>query len=179
MLCGAELGAESEISGGDGVTREGGANRLDELLSSMEIVTAGGDAATAGTAEAELDGIVGDGGGGGAAAAPPPPDRWMDLPPETADIPGLISDSPDKYHVVITVARGMYTQWQARVGYYWYKKMKRLYPRSAMGGFTRLMHTGEPDEYMDEIPSVVVDALPQNYSRIAKVRHGGEGGERG
>jgi hypothetical protein len=29
-----------------------------------------------------------------------------------------------------------------------------------MGGFTRLLHSGKPDDLMDEIPTVVVDPLP-------------------
>ena len=29
-----------------------------------------------------------------------------------------------------------------------------------MGGFTRILHSGKPDELMAEIPTVVVDPLP-------------------
>jgi len=29
-----------------------------------------------------------------------------------------------------------------------------------MGGFTRLLHSGHPDELMDEIPSFVANPLP-------------------
>lgn len=36
-----------------------------------------------------------------------------------------------------------------------------------MGGFTRLLHSGEPDAFMDEIPTVVVDPLPRDLERIA------------
>ena len=31
-------------------------------------------------------------------------------------------------------------EWQVRVCYYWYKKMKLQYPDSALGGFTRILH---------------------------------------
>jgi len=53
--------------------------------------------------------------------------------------------------------------------YYWYKKMKKKYPGSAMGGFTRLLHSGVPDDFMDEIPSVVVDPLPDKWQQVANV----------
>lgn len=31
-----------------------------------------------------------------------------------------------------------------------------------MGGFTRLLHSGKADDLMDEIPTMVVDPLPQD-----------------
>jgi hypothetical protein len=46
---------------------------------------------------------------------------------------------------------------QARIHYYWYKKQRALchmQPVCDMGGFTRLLHTGEADDLMDEIPTV-------------------------
>lgn len=51
--------------------------------------------------------------------------------------------------------------------YYWYKKIKAAHPNSAMGGFTRLLHSGYPDDWMDEIPTVVVDPLPPDLQTIA------------
>lgn len=39
-----------------------------------------------------------------------------------------------------------------------------------MGGFTRLLHSGEEDEWMDEIPTVVVDPLPEEIIEKANVR---------
>jgi hypothetical protein len=59
--------------------------------------------------------------------------------------------------------------WQARVHYYWFKKVKeecKKGPRCEMGGFTRLLHSGKADDLMDEIPSYVVDPLPHD-----KVEH--------
>jgi len=50
--------------------------------------------------------------------------------------------------------------------YYWYKKIKAQNPDSAMGGFTRLLHSGIKDEYMDEIPTIVVDPLPPEMDEI-------------
>ncbi|BDA42463.1 H7M6 Hydroxyproline O-arabinosyltransferase PLENTY [Coccomyxa sp. Obi] len=66
----------------------------------------------------------------------------------------------DKYHVVASVDGGLYTEWQVRICYYHYKKMLRDFPDSAMGGFTRLLHSGEEDTLMEEIPTAVVDKLP-------------------
>ena len=34
----------------------------------------------------------------------------------------------------------MQTEWQVRVCYYHYQKMRRQFPGGAMGGFTRLLH---------------------------------------
>ncbi|WOL06712.1 hypothetical protein Cni_G15446 [Canna indica] len=48
--------------------------------------------------------------------------------------------------------------------YYWYKMMKDG-ERSEMGGFTRVLHSGTPDNLMDEIPTFVVDPLPAGMDR--------------
>ena len=56
--------------------------------------------------------------------------------------------------------------WQARVGYYWFRKIKAQCETAGgcqMGGFTRILHSGQPDDLMDEIPSIVVDPLPANH----------------
>ena len=50
--------------------------------------------------------------------------------------------------------------------YYWYKRVKELNPGNAMGGFTRLLHSGQPDDLMDEIPTVVVDPLPAEMEEL-------------
>ena len=68
-----------------------------------------------------------------------------------------------RYHIVIS-AQGPAVHWQARVHYYWYKKIKgqcvaKWGEDCQMGGFTRLLHSGEPDELMTEIPTVVVEPL--------------------
>ena len=77
--------------------------------------------------------------------------------------PGSIAD---KYHVIVTVSEGTYVEWHARVCYFWYKKIKAENPNGAMGGFTRLLHSGVPDRWMDEIPTVVVDPLPREMDEI-------------
>ena len=47
--------------------------------------------------------------------------------------------SLDQYHVVCSDGGGPYTQWQVRVHFYWYKKVKAAATHGAMGGFTRLL----------------------------------------
>ena len=46
-----------------------------------------------------------------------------------------------------------------------YKKQKSVCEKQGgceMGGFTRLLHSGHADDLMDEIPTMVVDPLPQD-----------------
>lgn len=69
------------------------------------------------------------------------------------------------YHVALTATDAPYTKWQCRIMYYWYKKQKDL-PGSDMGGFTRILHSGNPDNLMDEIPTFVVDPLPAGMDRV-------------
>uniref|UniRef100_A0A7R9VVW4 Hydroxyproline O-arabinosyltransferase-like domain-containing protein n=1 Tax=Chlamydomonas euryale TaxID=1486919 RepID=A0A7R9VVW4_9CHLO len=70
-----------------------------------------------------------------------------------------------KFHIV-TTAQGSAVHWQVRIHYYWYKKQKWQceqdlgVDKCEMGGFTRLLHSGEPDDLMDEIPTMVVKPLP-------------------
>ncbi|KAF5733640.1 hypothetical protein HS088_TW16G00080 [Tripterygium wilfordii] len=68
------------------------------------------------------------------------------------------------FHVALTATDAPYSKWQCRIMYYWYKKKKDL-PGSDMGGFTRILHSGNPDNLMDEIPTVVVDPLPAGMDR--------------
>eukprot|EP00899_Mesostigma_viride_P003337 jgi/Mesvir1/13003/Mv06007-RA.1 len=68
-------------------------------------------------------------------------------------------DPDTLFHVAMSATSQQYIQWQSRIMYYWYLKAKSQ-PGSAMGGFTRILHDGKPDEYMSEIPSVVVYPLP-------------------
>ncbi|CAA2959431.1 hydroxyproline O-arabinosyltransferase 3 [Olea europaea subsp. europaea] len=69
-----------------------------------------------------------------------------------------------KFHVALTATDAPYSKWQCRIMYYWYKKMKDAYG-SDMGGFTRVLHSGKPDNLMEEIPTVVVDPLPEGLDR--------------
>ncbi|KAL8542126.1 hypothetical protein ACS0TY_003112 [Phlomoides rotata] len=63
------------------------------------------------------------------------------------------------FHVAVTAEDWIYSKWQCRIMYYWYKKNKEL-AGSEMGTFTRVLHSGKPDNLMDEIPTFVVDPLP-------------------
>ncbi|KAI3990056.1 hypothetical protein MKX01_013542 [Papaver californicum] len=56
------------------------------------------------------------------------------------------------FHIALTATDSSYSQWQCRIMYYWYKKVKDL-TGSDMGGFTRVLHSGKPDNLMDEIPT--------------------------
>ncbi|KAG0570125.1 hypothetical protein KC19_6G140600 [Ceratodon purpureus] len=68
------------------------------------------------------------------------------------------------FHVAVTANDSPYNRWQCRIMYYWYKKFKDA-PGSEMGGFTRVLHSGKPDNFMDEIPTFVVDPLPEGQDR--------------
>ena len=68
-----------------------------------------------------------------------------------------------------------YIKWQSRVMYFHFKKQKAAPGGEHMGGFTRLLHTGVPDDLMLEIPTFVVDPLPPHMQTV----RGGERGERG
>ncbi|KAI7985883.1 Hydroxyproline O-arabinosyltransferase 1 [Camellia lanceoleosa] len=53
-----------------------------------------------------------------------------------------------------------YKPWTAaRIMYYWFKQFKDG-PNSEMGGFTRILHSGKPNSFMDEIPTFVAQPLP-------------------
>ncbi|OIW04184.1 hypothetical protein TanjilG_00744 [Lupinus angustifolius] len=72
--------------------------------------------------------------------------------------------SNSKYHVALTSNDDVYSQWQCRIMYYWYKKVKDM-PGSDMGKFTRILHSGNADQLMNEIPTFVVDPLPDGMDR--------------
>ncbi|KAM1807462.1 hypothetical protein ACFX11_030464 [Malus domestica] len=69
-----------------------------------------------------------------------------------------------KFHVVVTATDAPYSQWQCRIMYYWYNKVKDM-PGSDMGKFTRVLHSGNADNLTEEIPTVVVDPLPEGLDR--------------
>lgn len=69
------------------------------------------------------------------------------------------------FHVAVTANDSPYNRWQCRIMYYWYKKFKD-HPDSEMGAFTRVLHSGKPDNFMHEIPTFVVDPLPDGEDRV-------------
>lgn len=60
------------------------------------------------------------------------------------------TDAERKYHYVIT-AQGQATHWQARINYFWWRVMKAKCLEEQgdacqMGTYTRLLHSGQPDD---------------------------------
>ncbi|KAJ8446855.1 hypothetical protein Cgig2_016165 [Carnegiea gigantea] len=85
--------------------------------------------------------------------------------------PGLVKSVPHgsgrvnpKFHVAVTASDAPYSKWQCRIMYYWYKRSKDR-AGSEMGGFTRVLHSGRPDNLMEEIPTFVVDPLPNGVDQ--------------
>lgn len=76
--------------------------------------------------------------------------------------------SPTLFHVAVTATDSPYNKWQCRIMYFWYNQKKAL-PRSGMGGFTRILHSGNQDNLMDEIPTFVVDPLPPGLDQVEKL----------
>lgn len=69
------------------------------------------------------------------------------------------------FHTAVTSSDSVYNTWQARVMYYWFKRFKDQ-PGSEMGGFTRILHSGTPDRFMDEIPTFVAQPLPDGLDQV-------------
>ncbi|CAN1164892.1 Hydroxyproline O-arabinosyltransferase 1 [Linum perenne] len=68
------------------------------------------------------------------------------------------------FHTAVTSSDSVYNTWQCRVMYYWFKKFQNG-PNSEMGGFTRILHNGKPDKFMDEIPTFVAQPLPSGMDQ--------------
>lgn len=76
-----------------------------------------------------------------------------------------------QYHVVVTANAAKYVAWQMRVMYFHYQKQKAAQgPEGQMGGFTRVLHEGRPDELMSEIPTCVVDRLKEEFGFVVLSR---------
>lgn len=54
---------------------------------------------------------------------------------------------------------------ESKVMYYWYKKFKDE-PNSDMDGFTRVLHSGKADEFMDEAPTFVAEPLKDGLDQV-------------
>lgn len=70
------------------------------------------------------------------------------------------------FHTAVTSSDSIYNTWQSRVMYYWFKQQKLRNPDSEMGGFTRILHSGNPDRFMDEIPTFVANPLPEGMDQV-------------
>jgi len=77
----------------------------------------------------------------------------------------VVTTTKMPFHVALTSIDAPYTKWQSRIMYYWYKKFKNQ-PGYEMGRFTRVLHSGQLDNLMDEFPTVVVDPLPPGSDRV-------------
>ncbi|KAK3128535.1 hypothetical protein QOZ80_6BG0463130 [Eleusine coracana subsp. coracana] len=92
------------------------------------------------------------------------------LPSSTAPFPGATASSRRlgaggtgrrrAFHTAVTASDAFYNTWQCRVMYYWFKEARRAPSGAEMGGFTRILHSRRPDEFVDEIPTFVADPLP-------------------
>lgn len=69
------------------------------------------------------------------------------------------------FHTAVTSSDSVYNTWQCRIMYYWFQKF-RDEPQSEMGGFTRILHSGKPDKFMDEIPTFVAQPLPSGMDQV-------------
>uniref|UniRef100_A0A0A9DMY1 Hydroxyproline O-arabinosyltransferase-like domain-containing protein n=1 Tax=Arundo donax TaxID=35708 RepID=A0A0A9DMY1_ARUDO len=56
--------------------------------------------------------------------------------------------------------------------YYWFNEARRARGGAEMGGFTRILHSGKPDEFVDEILTFVADPLPEGDQAAACANHG-------
>ncbi|XP_062233467.1 hydroxyproline O-arabinosyltransferase 1-like [Phragmites australis] len=65
------------------------------------------------------------------------------------------------FHTAVTASGSVYNTWQCRIMYHWFKEARRARSGAEMGGFTRILHSGKPDEFVDEIPTFVADPLPE------------------
>ncbi|KAL7159012.1 hypothetical protein ABFS83_01G001000 [Erythranthe nasuta] len=80
------------------------------------------------------------------------------------ELPSSKKKSKRLFHTAVTASGSIYNTWQCRVMYYWFKKQKDE-PNSDMGGFTRILHSGRPDRFMDEIPTFVAQPLPDGMDQ--------------
>ncbi|KAL6606085.1 hypothetical protein ACP70R_041738 [Stipagrostis hirtigluma subsp. patula] len=69
------------------------------------------------------------------------------------------------FHTAVTASGSVYNTWQCRVMYHWFKEARRARGGAEMGGFTRILHSGRPDEFVDEIPTFVADPLPEGIDQ--------------
>ena len=69
------------------------------------------------------------------------------------------------FHTAVTANDNPYSKWQCRIMYHWYKKYAAM-EGSEMGGYTRILHTGQPDNLMEEIPTWVAQPLPAGMDQV-------------
>jgi hypothetical protein len=77
-----------------------------------------------------------------------------------AGAPGGAPMDTRTIHVIVTADSSPYLQWQMRVCYYWYLKAAAA-RGSSFAAFTRILHTGKPDDLVADVPTVVVPEGPR------------------
>ncbi|KAJ1258281.1 hypothetical protein BS78_10G063300 [Paspalum vaginatum] len=90
----------------------------------------------------------------------PLPSSFPDATAAAARLFGAAGSGPRPFHTAVTASGSAYNTWQCRVMYHWFKEARRARGGAEMGGFTRILHSGAPDEFVDEIPTFVADPLP-------------------
>ena len=100
------------------------------------------------------------------------PVQHQQTPPAAAAAAADCPAGRRPYHIILTAASGTYQEWQARIAYYHYKKLRAAAPCGDLGGFTRLLSTpgGRPDKLVNEIPTVVVKQL--GWGKCDECDHG-------
>jgi hypothetical protein len=73
---------------------------------------------------------------------------------------------PRLFHTAVTASGSVYNTWQCRVMYHWFKEARRQARGAEMGGFTRILHSGKPDEFVHEIPTFVAEPLPAGADQV-------------
>ncbi|GMH37454.1 hypothetical protein BSKO_05327 [Bryopsis sp. KO-2023] len=71
-----------------------------------------------------------------------------------------------QYHTIVTT-QGKASHWQIQIAFYWFKKRKaecEADPPCDMGGFTRILHSGKPDDLMETIPTFLAEPLPATHN---------------
>ena len=114
-----------------------------------------------------------------ASAVPEPPQQHAKASMTKREMTKLLHAKPERttttatgakckpgrkpYHLVLTAQDSPYQAWQTRIMYYHFKKLQAANPCTEMTGFTRMLNSvgAKPDGLMDEIPTVLVNALEQ------------------
>lgn len=81
---------------------------------------------------------------------------------------GIAGSTGRKYHTIMAVGDGMYSRWQTRIHYYWYLRRKAeceqlLGDACEIGGFTRVLQSGKQDDLVEEVPTFIAKAYPEEH----------------
>ena len=86
-----------------------------------------------------------------------------------ADAPAGCPAGRKPYHLVLTAQDNLYQQWQTRIMYYHWQKLRKADPCTEMTGFTRLLSSNTPDvpdALSAEMPTVSVKQLGGGESNV-------------